>query len=89
MSHIPQDLAGHDFAIGVRSVAKQLEDALRGVGVEKIKSVGQVFDPLLHEAIQMDDSGKGKAEIVIEELQPGYAMDGEVIRHAMVKVGRK
>lgn len=88
MSHIPHELAKHDFALGVRSIAKQMEDALKGLGVAKIVSVGQPFDPSLHEAISLEDT-KGKKEFVIEELQPGYAMDGEVIRHAMVKVGRK
>lgn len=88
VSHIPADLAKHDFALGVRSIAKQLEDALKGLGVVKIGSVGQPFDPSLHEAVSLED-GQGKHEVVTAELQPGYAMDGEVIRHAMVKVGRK
>jgi molecular chaperone GrpE len=85
--HVPADLAKHDWAVGVQTVAKQLEDALRGIGVEKIESVGQVFDPSLHEAIHMD-GGSGDQEIVSAELQSGYRMDGEVIRHAMVKVKR-
>lgn len=89
LGHLPEHLAKDDWAVGVKSVAKQLEDALRGIGVEKIPAAGTEFDPELHEAIQMEDSGKGKKEIVVEELQPGYMMDGEVIRHAMVKVGRK
>lgn len=89
LGHLPEHLSKDDWAIGVKSVAKQFEDALRGIGVEKIQAVGAEFDPELHEAIQMEESGKGKKEIVVEELQPGYMMDGEVIRHAMVKVGRK
>lgn len=91
-AHIPKKLAKDHWVIGVKSVAKQLADALKGLGVEKIKSVGEEFDPDLHEAVDMEDGvadGKGKKEIVTEELQPGYMMDGEVIRHAMVKVGKK
>lgn len=88
LGHVPVELAKHDFALGVRAVAKQLEDALRGVGVEKMISLGTEFDPNRHEAVHMED-GRGKKEVVVEELQCGYTMDGEVIRHAMVKVGRK
>jgi molecular chaperone GrpE len=86
--HTPKELTKNEWAIGVKQVTRQLEDALKGIGVEKFESVGQVFNPEFHEAVIMDD-GKGKKEVVVEEIQPGYSMDGEVIRHAMVKVGRK
>ena len=88
LGHMPKELSNNDWANGVKSIAKQAGDVLKGLGVEKIESVGQEFDPDLHEAVHMED-GKGKKEIVTQELQPGYTMDGEVIRHAMVKVGRK
>jgi molecular chaperone GrpE len=88
LTHIPKTLEKNEWAIGVKGVAKQVEDVLRGIGVEKIVSLGAEFDPNLHDAVSVDDS-TGKKEVVVEELQPGYTMDGEVIRHAMVKVGRK
>lgn len=86
-AHVPKDLSEADWVIGVRAVARQLADALKGLGVERISALGQPFDPNLHEAVHAE--GDGKREIVAEELQAGYAMDGEVIRHAMVKVRRK
>jgi molecular chaperone GrpE len=89
LAHLPERLAKDEWALGVKSVAKQLDDALRGIGVERLASLGQEFDPELHEAVSVDENGKGKKEVVVEELQPGYTMDGEVIRHAIVKVGRK
>ena len=46
------------------------------------------FDPDLHEAISMDDEG-GDKEIISEELQRGYKLDGHVLRHAMVRVSRQ
>lgn len=88
LGHLPQRLAKDEWALGVRAVAKQLDDSLRGIGVERFESVGQEFNPELHEAISVEE-GKGNKEVVVAELQPGYAMDGEVIRHAIVKVGRK
>lgn len=88
LGHTPKEFANNDWANGVKAVAKQVGDVLKGLGVEKIQSVGQEFDPNMHEAIQLED-GQGKKEVVTEELQPGYTLDGEVIRHAMVKVRRK
>jgi molecular chaperone GrpE len=85
--HIPKELADTEWVIGVRAVGRQLEDALKSLGVERIVSIGQPFDPNVHEAVHVE--GGGKHEIVSEELQPGYTMDGEVIRHAIVKVRRK
>ena len=86
-THLPEDLAENPWAKGVSQIAKQAEDTLKNLGVTRLESVGQVFDPNLHEAIGVED-GEGEQEIVIEELQPGYKLGEKVIRHAMVKVGK-
>jgi molecular chaperone GrpE len=70
---------------GLLGVRKQLEQALEKIGVQRIKTVGEHFDPSIHEAITMED-GDGAEEIVSEELQAGYRVGDEVIRHAMVRV---
>lgn len=85
LMHIPKDLKNHDYVKGVQGVVKQFEQSFKQLGVERIKTVGQAFDPKLHEAIQVEDTG-GHTEIVSEELQAGYKIDNEIIRHAMVKV---
>lgn len=74
-----------DLYKGIDSIYKQFVAALEKLGVEKIKTVGELFDPELHEAVTMDD-GDGDQEIVSEELQSGYKIGDEVIRHAMVRV---
>jgi molecular chaperone GrpE len=59
------------------------------MGVKRIDaSAGTVFNPELHEAIQVDEDAEGEREIVSEELQAGYTLNGQPIRHAMVKVTR-
>lgn len=73
------------FVKGVVAVAKQFEQILASLGVERIKTVGEEFDPELHEAISMEE-GDGKKEIVSVELQSGYKLGDQVIRHAMVRV---
>lgn len=88
LAHMPEELAENAWANGVKAVSKQTADALSNFGVAQIPTVGHPFDHELHEAISMDDS-EGDEEVVIEELQPGYTLNGKVVRHAMVKVGRK
>ncbi|MGH7195793.1 MAG: nucleotide exchange factor GrpE [Candidatus Saccharimonadales bacterium] len=85
LKHAPKDLADNDYVKGVQGVVKQFEKALAGIGVSKIKTTGQAFDPKFHEAVQMEE-GDGTREVVAEELQAGYRLGDEVIRHAMVKV---
>ncbi len=85
IKHVPKDLAQNDYVKGVNAIVKQFESTLQQMGVERIKTVGQTFDPRLHEAVHMED-GKGSVEVVCEELQPGYKLGDDVIRHATVKV---
>ena len=85
LKHVPADLADNDYVKGVQGVVKQFEKTLEQMGVERIKTVGEVFDPHLHEAISMED-GDGDKEVVSEELQSGYRLGDDVIRHAMVRV---
>lgn len=85
LKHVPKDLVHNDYVKGIQGVVKQFEDALKKIGVMRIKTTGHDFDPRYHEAIQMEE-GEGTREVVSEELQAGYTLGDEVIRHAMVKV---
>lgn len=85
IKHIPKDIEKHDYIKGVEAVIKQFEDTLGKLGVERIKTVGEPFDPAVHNAVSHEDAG-GDKEIVSEELQAGYRLGDEVIREAMVRV---
>lgn len=87
IKHTPKELVDSDYAKGISSVVKQFERALQDAGVERIKTVGEAFDPRLHEAISMEDQG-GSHEVISEELQAGYTIGQDVIRHATVRVVR-
>ena len=65
---------------------KQLVDVLKQLGVAPMRVVGQDFDPTLHEAVLREPSDEHHEDVVIEELQRGYHLNGRVLRHAMVKV---
>ena len=51
-----------------------------------MRVVGQQFDPNLHEAVLREPSEEFEEDIIIEELQRGYHLEGKVLRHALVKV---
>jgi molecular chaperone GrpE len=85
LKHVPKDLEDSDYVKGIRGIVKQFEKTLQDMGVERIKTVGEQFNPKFHEAVSLEE-GEGTREIISDELQAGYTINGEVIRHAMVKV---
>lgn len=71
---------------GVELVLKQFKDVLASNGVEEIKTVGETFDPELHEAVaSVEDNTLSEKEIK-EEYRKGYKIGSKVIRHSMVVV---
>ncbi|MEK7561335.1 MAG: nucleotide exchange factor GrpE [Patescibacteria group bacterium] len=88
LMHVPKELKDHDYVKGVQGVAKQFEQCFKQLGIERIKTVGEHFDPHFHEAVHMDDTG-GEYEVITEELTSGYKLGDEVIRHATVKVKKE
>lgn len=87
IAHVPEDLTENKWAQGVTNLVKQLDKSLDGLNVRRIVATpGTVFDPELHEAIQFDEDAEGEQEVIAEELQAGYTLNGQPIRHAMVKV---
>jgi len=87
--HMPDDLKDNQWAQGVAGLDKQLQKVLDELQIQRIVATpGTVFDPALHQAIQMDEA-EGEQEVIAEELQSGYLLDGAPIRHAMVKVTRQ
>lgn len=84
---LPKDK--QEWLKGLKSTEKQLGQILESLGFSRIKTVGQPFDPRLHEAVQVEEGAGAGQETVIEEFSPGYKMGDEVIRHAMVKVANR
>lgn len=68
---------------------KQLMDSLTKLGLEQIKSVGEKFDPNLHEAVMQTQTEEYPEDTVIKELQKGYKLGDKVLRPAMVDVAVK
>ena len=76
----------NDYKQGVELVLKQFKDVLKAKGVEEIKTVGETFDPELHEAVSsIQDENLGEKEIA-QEYRKGYKIGSKVLRHSMVVV---
>jgi len=73
---------------GIRSIATTFEAALTNAGVEPIQSVGEEFNPELHEAVDTEETGSEMDGKVIEEYSRGFRMGDRLLRPARVKVGR-
>lgn len=86
LSNVPPELDKNDWATGVKGVAKQLSKSLNDIGIKKLETIGEVFDPNIHEAVSAE--GDGEIEVISEELQAGYKSGDEIIRPAMVRVKR-
>ncbi|HCH34692.1 MAG: Protein GrpE [Candidatus Saccharibacteria bacterium GW2011_GWC2_48_9] len=90
VAHTPEDLQNNKWAQGVAGLVKNLDKALEALNLTRIDaSQGVEFDPSLHEAIQFEEDAEGEKEVIAEQLQPGYTLNGQPIRHAMVKVTRQ
>jgi molecular chaperone GrpE len=77
-----------DFRNGIELIYRQLQDALQKMGVQAVSAVGQVFDPRVHEAIEMVDTTEVEDHHVLDELQRGYKYKDRLLRPAMVRVAR-
>lgn len=90
IAYTPEELKDNAWVQSVTNLVKNLEKSLEALNLKRINStIGVDFDPELHEAIQFDEDATGDKEVIAEELQAGYMLNGRPIRHAMVKVTRK
>lgn len=77
-----------EFRNGVELIYRQFQDALQKMGVQPIPAVGQLFDPRVHDAIEMVDTTEVEDHHVLDELQRGYKYKDRLLRPAMVRVAR-
>jgi len=73
---------------GLLQIKTQIQDFLKNQGVEEIKSVGERFDPNFQEVVGEIETKDKEPGIVVEEIQKGYKIYGQVLRPARVKVAK-
>lgn len=69
-----------------QSISKQFIEILNSLGVVPVETVGNPFDPLLHEAIMREDSNEYEEGIIIQEFRKGFKLGDRLLRPSMVKV---
>lgn len=82
LNHIPKDLKDNQWAKGMEQIRQQLRAFLKAEGVEKIKTLGEKFNPERHEVVEK----KGEGGKIIEETQAGYLINDKVVRIAKVVI---
>lgn len=73
---------------GVKIIYDQMLDIMKSHGVEPIKALGETFDPALHEAMMQKTEPEKEDNIVLQEFQKGYKLNGRVIRPGKVIVNK-
>lgn len=90
VAYTPEELKDNTWAQGVANLVKNLDKSLESLNLKRIDAKpGTDFNPEIHEAIQFDEEAEGEKEVIAEELQAGYLLNGTVVRHAMVKVTKQ
>ncbi|MCX5679347.1 MAG: nucleotide exchange factor GrpE [Candidatus Omnitrophica bacterium] len=74
---------------GVDIIQVQIQRFLKDIGVERVKTVGEKFDPHVHDAIEVVETADGDDGMVVQELKPGYRLNGRLLRPASVKISKK
>jgi molecular chaperone GrpE len=77
-----------DLRSGLELIYRQFQDALQKLGVQPIETVGKVFDPRVHEAVEMVETTEVPDHEVLDEFQRGYNYKGRLLRPAMVRVAK-
>ncbi|MBC7932076.1 MAG: nucleotide exchange factor GrpE [Rubrivivax sp.] len=77
------------FLHGVELINRQLGGVLESLGVEVVPTVGELFDPHIHEAVATEETNEAEPDTIIQEMQRGYRLGDKLLRPAMVKVATK
>ncbi len=88
IEHAKNDSSLENLLDGVKGTARSFEQALMSVGVQAVPSVGEKFDPELHEAVDMVEVEPEKDETITAEYSRGYKFGDKLLRPARVQVGK-
>jgi len=86
--HLTEKSVNGTWVEGFALIRRKLQTILEQEGVSLIETVGQPFDPTLHEAVTYEESAEVESGRVIAELRKGYRLGDQVLRPAMVRVAR-
>lgn len=88
MNHVPEEAKKEGWVQGVIMIQKQFTDFLSKYGISEIKTVGEAFNPEIHEALTHEEKAGFASDTVFEEVSPGYMLKEKVLLPARVKVAK-
>lgn len=77
-----------EFVKGVEQIKKQLDEFLKDSGVERMNTVGEKFNPEIHEPISVEESENIEPDMVLREAQAGYRLNNKILRPPKVVVSK-
>ena len=80
------DGSAEQLRTGVELILKQMEEALRGLQVQPVETVGAQFDPRIHEALGSIETVEHPDHQVLEEIRRGYKIREKLLRPALVRI---
>ncbi len=88
LASVPKEEAGSAWVEGIRHIQTKLMEVLAYHGVKELETVGEKFDPALHEAVgEVEGSGQPPGTVA-EEVRGGFTLHGKLLQPARVKVAR-
>lgn len=88
--HVPDEKSDtfQQFYEGIALVSEQINEILQKMGIRPIRTVGEEFDPHVHEAVATEETEEYSANTVCGEVLRGYIAGERVIRHSLVRVAK-
>jgi molecular chaperone GrpE len=83
---LKSDGSAEQLRAGVELILKQMEEALRGLSVQPVETVGTQFDPRIHEALGSIETTEFPDHQVMEEIRRGYKIREKLLRPALVRI---
>ncbi len=87
LEHAPEDLKNNPWLDGIKHIAVEIETAFGRLGLTRIKTIGEKFNPLIHEAAGTEKTTEQQTpETITREISPGFMLGDIVIQPARVIV---
>lgn len=84
---IPKEYADSAWLKGIQHIESYLLKTLEDLGIKKMETVGKIFQPEYHDAVEQRESDR-KSGTIVEEVSAGFMWNGKVFRHAKVKIAK-
>lgn len=86
MKYVPEDQQKENWFVGFQQIKKQLDEFMIGNHLERMETIGKMFDPALHDAVGKRKEEDKDTDMILEEVMGGYTLHGKVVQPAKVIV---